>query len=115
MIQITWTQPSNINSAPVIAYKILIANSLGQYLQDLVHCDGSSSEIIQSRSCLVPMTFLRGDPFFLTYGTLVRATVSALNINGWSVDSPANTVGPTIEVEPSSMPIPTKGALTSQT
>lgn len=61
------------------------------------------------------MTRLRIDPYNLGYSNLVKAIVSAQNINGWSDYSLPNLVGATIQVEPQVMPAPTKGVLTLQT
>ncbi len=39
----------------------------------------------------------------LTQDTIIKATVSAYNINGWSPVSVPNSVGPTIQQEPHKM------------
>jgi hypothetical protein len=61
------------------------------------------------------MHALAASPFNLAYGTLVQAEVLAQNERGWSVASLPNTIGATIEVAPSAVLIPTRGALTGPT
>jgi len=111
-VKISWTEPANLNSAPVLAYRVKIADSTGFFREEIAYCNGALDQVRQQKYCLVHMTVLRGGPYLLTYATLVRAKVSALNINGWSEESEANTLGATIQTEPQQMPSPSKGALT---
>ena len=61
------------------------------------------------------MSSLRSSPFSLPFETLVTAKVLAHNVRGWSIASLANTVGPTIQTEPTTMAAPTRGSTTSTT
>jgi hypothetical protein len=61
------------------------------------------------------MHALTASPFYLVYGTLVQAEVLAQNERGWSAASLPNTVGATIEVAPSAVSTPTRGATTGPT
>lgn len=114
-VKISWNEPAQLNAAAILAYKIVIADTNGNFIEDTVNCNGQQDQILQQRFCLIPMTRLRLDPYLLTFQQMIRAKVSVLNRNGWSAESDANTVGALIQVEPQTMPAPTKGALTSQT
>ena len=112
-VKIAWTAPF-ANYQPVLGYQILIQTSTsGQYIEDLALCDGGAQAV--ALYCLVDMHDLRKAPFSLTYNTLVQAMVLAQNSRGWSSPSLPNTAGAQIEVEPSAVPAPTRGAATGPT
>ena len=99
-VRLSWVAP-HANSAAVDAYKILLLQSDGlTYSQDLSDCDGSSSSIISQQYCDIRMSSLTQAPYLLTYSSLVVAKVQAHNAVGWSILSPANTAGATVQVAP---------------
>lgn len=99
-IKITWSAPASNNFATVTGYKITIKDSNGNFIEDLNYCNGMNSDIFSQLYCLIPMTYLRSGSFNLPYNTLIQAKVSALNRNGWSLDSDPNLTGVSIQVEP---------------
>lgn len=113
-VKIEWTAPFE-NYSPISGhgYQILIAASDGTFREDKALCDGVAQASVGY--CLVAMWDLRGPPFLLTYGTLVRAKVLAANARGWSAPSAANVAGATIQVEPTAPAAPTSGAATGPT
>jgi len=114
-VKITWVLPAD-NGSPITQVKVVIKESGGTYTEEPISCDGSDSGIFGDSECFVPMTTLRAAPYSLiTIGTLVEVKVQAMNGNGWSTLSSANTVGATIETEPTTMNAPQRGGLTSQT
>ena len=113
-VNISWTPPfSNYMPIAGYGYQILIAAANGSFVLDQALCDGVAQAAVGY--CLVSMWDLRSPPFLLTYGTLVQAEVLAANARGWSAPSLPNTVGATIQVEPSTMLSPTRGVLTGPT
>jgi len=113
-VDIAWTEPfPNYSPIAGFGYQILIAAADGTFIEDKALCDGVAQAAVGH--CLVAMWDLRGPPFLLTYGTLVRAKVVAANARGWSVPSAANTVGATIQVEPFAPAAPLSGANTGPT
>lgn len=77
-IQISWLAPNN-RGQTISAYIIKISAGDGiAYLTD-PSCDGSLASVISDQSCKVPFTVLRNQPFSLAWGTVVKATVIAVN------------------------------------
>ena len=115
-VKISWTAPF-ANYRPVTAYQILIKTSAttATYIEQKALCDGAAQASVGY--CLVDMHALTASPFNLVYGTLVQAEVLAENDRGWSIASAPNTdvTGATIEVAPSAVSTPTRGALTGPT
>jgi hypothetical protein len=50
----------------------------------LTNCDGSTQTILDGRSCLIPVAYLKAEPFNLPWGASVWAKVAANNIKGTS-------------------------------
>ena len=46
------------------------------------------------------MTALRASPFLLSQGTVIKVTVEAMNVVGYSTPSTLNSVGADIRTEP---------------
>lgn len=61
------------------------------------------------------MTALRQSPYSLPFEATVAAKVLAHNARGWSVASSASSSGPTIQTEPQTMAVPTRGSASSDT
>ena len=80
---ITWEQPYD-NSETIVAYKILIQQSNGQFSEDVAHCDGSQAATIAALSCNIPMSTLTAAPYNLVQNALVVVRAAALNSIGWS-------------------------------
>jgi hypothetical protein len=53
----------------------------------LTNCDGSTSEVLSTQSCLVPITLLIDSSYQLAWGSSIYAKVSAYNLYGYSVES----------------------------
>lgn len=92
-IVIDWNHPSaDFNAdygASLIRYSIVIQSSDEEnFYEELNHCDGSNTAIIDSHTCSIPISVLLGAPFDLS--TSVYAKVLATNVVG---DSQYSIVG----------------------
>jgi hypothetical protein len=116
-VKFSWAAPNDRSSA-LTAYEIQILKSDGEnYAEEVTYCDGSRTAVVDSLNCHVPMTTLRADPYFLSYGGLLVAKVRAKNSVGWGPYSDPNGVGAYVQTEPttSTTPIPTRGSRTDDT
>lgn len=113
-VKISWDAPFE-NYRPILGYgyQVLIGTNAGTFVEKKTLCDGVAQEA--TRYCLVDMHELRASPFNLAYEDLVQAKVLAANERGWSAESPANTDGAHVEVEPSAVVTPARGILTGPT
>lgn len=82
------------------------------YAEEPVHCDGAQPAIVASRSCSIPLTVFRQDPFNLDYPDQVIAKVRSRNDIGWNDYSDSNLLGAIIQTEPVAMQAPTRGPST---
>ena len=64
-VKIDWETPDE-NYSTITAYQILIKDADGNFLDDIVACDGSDTSIRQATECLVPLSTLIGSKFRLT-------------------------------------------------
>jgi len=100
----------------VTAYKILLKNSGGSWVEELTSCDGSDPTIVTNRYCHIPMTTLTST-LGLVQGTTVQAKVAPINAIGTGTYSNPNSAGALIEVpplKPASAPSRNSGTSTSQ-
>jgi hypothetical protein len=87
-VVLTWTAPYN-NGSPITSYTIGIADSNGDYITSITGCDGTSSTVISSTSCIVDLDVLTATPFSLVLGDSITVTVMAHNLYGESLNSEA--------------------------
>jgi hypothetical protein len=73
--------PYNGASA-ITGYTITMMQSNGSFSPDLVNCDGRVPSIIAARTCIIPVSVLRAEPFNLEWGSSIWVKVSATNIIG---------------------------------
>jgi hypothetical protein len=86
-VLISWTSPYN-GGTPLTAFTIVIRQSDGvAFSQDVADCPGTSSIILNSAQCSIPITVLRSAPYNLAWGSSVWAKVSASNLVGDSAYS----------------------------
>lgn len=97
-MRVEWVAPTD-NHATIDAYRILLIDSTGSYIEDTAACDGSAF-VAGSLYCLIPMASLWVSPFTLPAATLFTAQVLAHNERGWSAASAANTAGASVETVP---------------
>jgi hypothetical protein len=83
---VAWYEPDT-NGAQIDSYKIQLKELDGDFSQDLINCDGSSSSIVSSRTCLIPVSVFKAEPFNLPWGASIYAIVSATNVKGESENS----------------------------
>ena len=84
-VRIDWDAPySGGIGISISAYKILIKNANGDFVEDLDYCDGLSDQtIIDNTECFIPMAILSdATKFGLVQGNLVVAQVAAFNSKG---------------------------------
>jgi hypothetical protein len=99
-IKISWLAPTQTNGSPITAYQIYFKAIDGTFSLIPLFCDGANATIVSQQSCLVPMLVLRASPFSLFGGSMVVATVLAINQRGQSMQSNLNTEGAMIMTEP---------------
>ncbi len=81
-IIISWIKPYN-GATAITSYTIAIRKSDGvTFAEDLVNCDGTNPTIVASRTCTVPVSVLRNEPFTHEWGSSIWAKVSANNVIG---------------------------------
>lgn len=115
-LAIDWTAP-DARGDDIVSYYVEIADKAGAnwYTQNDT-CDGSTSTIVGTRHCLVPMTVLTGATYgyaysYLTGGDLVQVRVKAANYFGYGVLSPVSaSTGAKIRAVPNIMAAPTEDA-----
>ena len=96
-VKVQWTEP-NDNHATVTAYEVTLAHSDGTtFTAETQYCDASQELIILQRYCLIPHSVLVEAPFSLTFDTLIQAKVRAINRNGQSALSDANSENPSLD------------------
>ena len=90
---ISWPLTADDMGSSVTSYYVTVKAFDGSYKPYLTTCDGSTSGIFTSRSCTIAMSVLTSSPFSIPEGTLIVASVSAINAHGTSTQSPDNTGG----------------------
>lgn len=100
---ITWPATSSYHSSLVTAYKILIKNAAGAYVES-AECNGALTSVVTNQYCSVAMSTLTST-YSLTAGTPIIAQVSAYNAGGWSPYSIDNTAYITAIREPLAAPV----------
>lgn len=99
-LQISWDAEDD-NYSPIISYIVKIGTQDGlTFLESMVYCDGSTSQVLSNKICLVPVSKLRQAPWNLQFDKLVQAVVQSCNRNGCSAPSEKNLVGARIQTEP---------------
>ena len=76
----------------------------GDFVQELTHCDGTQTTIVSGRTCSVPMTTIR-TLTSLPRDSLIRVEVRAYNAHGTGQFSEVNTLGATVETEPTNLSV----------
>jgi hypothetical protein len=61
---LAWTAPDD-NEDGITAYQILIQQDNTIFSEETVDCDGSQVSIVAAADCSVPLTTLRGNPYWL--------------------------------------------------
>lgn len=91
LVLIEWDQPVT-NGSPVTSYRVYIQETgQGDFFEVQQTCDGSSAEVLTSRSCTVSLSELRGIVFNLVQGESVWVKVITANLYGESaISEPGN-------------------------
>ena len=88
-IDITWSDPV-ANGSPITSYRIFIRESDGVTFTEEVEprqCDGTSSLVINARSCAMNQLLLKFSPHSLAIGNSIYVKVISVNIYGESIQS----------------------------
>ena len=92
-IDFTWDEIYN-GGSEITGYQISIRESNEyKWTTELINCDGSQSAIVSSRTCSIPVSALRAEPFTLDWGDSVYYKMTATNAVGTSGESQAGNGG----------------------
>lgn len=92
-VDFAW-DPIYDGGSPILSYTVSIRESNEfKWTTDLVNCDGSDASILASRTCSIPASTLRSEPFNLAWGDSVYFKVTATNLVGTSGESQAGNGG----------------------
>ena len=86
-IIVTWTAPEFNGGATITSYVISFKRADGGFSKLLASCDGSNAVIRDALKCTVPSVSFTQAPFSLPWGSLIYATVTAVNNIGSSLTS----------------------------
>lgn len=73
-VQVTFSAPYD-NAEVITAYKVEF--NYNPWEEVTQYCSGTTTAILQSLSCLVPMSALRAAPFNLAYNAPIRVRIQA--------------------------------------
>jgi hypothetical protein len=111
-IRVTITAPDD-NAETITAYRIEIAHG-ASWSEEPTSCDGSSAQVLASRSCLIPMSAMLEAPFDLVYGDPIEVRAQAANAYGWGeLSDPASTL--TVKTVPAAVAAPVRATGTTTT
>jgi hypothetical protein len=81
-IKVSWTLPTD-NGSPITSYKVFIKEiSTDVYTQESVDCDGTNSDVIADKYCLINISTLLAAPYNVDGGDSIYAKVQTANIYG---------------------------------
>lgn len=84
-VLISWPAPVFDGASQITNYTILIRQRDNvTYSTQLTNCNGATPAVLTFRTCSIPITVLRSDPFSLDWGSSINAKVRATNIVGSS-------------------------------
>jgi len=89
-VVVTWTEPSD-NGSEITHYQIVFKDSTGDYLTELIQCDGSTPAIYTGLECTVLLDTLTASPFNLALGDSIDVRVTAYNTYGAGLISAAGS------------------------
>ena len=112
MIEIEWSLPFN-NGAIITAFEVLIQEHDLEFSENEIYCNGADAIILVARTCQIPLTVLREEPYLLQQNDVVKVQVRSYNYNGWSDYSDINQDGGVIQTEPAQVSQPRRGDQTS--
>lgn len=98
-VRIQWDEPY-LNSSPILAYEIQVADADGKFAVEDYYCDGAEEPCLSQRYCEIPMSVLRSSSYNFVLSDLVVAKIRARNQYGWSLLSEANIDGARIQTAP---------------
>lgn len=107
-IALAWVAP-DARGDDITAYKVEIANNDGTAWYTDAACVGTSSTVVTSRACVIPMTTLTSAPYNYIFDDVVYVKVSAQNAFGFGAVSPASaSTGARIRSVPQAMAAPSE-------
>jgi len=85
---VSWPAPVFDGATPLTSYTILIRHrDEVSYSTELTNCNGATPAVLNFRTCSIPISVLRSDPFTIDWGSSIHAKVRATNIKGSSAYS----------------------------
>ncbi len=111
----TWTAPEFNGGATITSYVIRFKQADGGFSTLLASCDGSNSVIRSALECTVPSVSFTQAPFSLPWGSLVYATVTAVNNIGSSLTSLEGSGAKILAIPQAPLNLQNRPAITSAT
>lgn len=111
----TWTAPEFNGGATITSYVIRFKQADGGFSTLLASCDGSNSVIRSALTCTVPSVSFTQAPFSLPWGSLVYATVTAVNNIGSSLTSLEGSGAKILAIPQAPLNLQNRPAITSAT
>ena len=109
-VAIAWTAP-DARGSDITEYLIEISDSTGASWPPAAACDGADATVLADLRCVVLMSTLTAAPYNYVFDAVVYVRVSAKNVYGFGVVSPASaSTGAKIRVVPAQMAAPTEDA-----
>ena len=114
-IIVTWTAPEFNGGATITSYVIRFKQADGGFSTLLASCDGSNTLIRTALKCTVPSVSFTQAPFSLPWGSLVYATVTAVNNIGSSLTSLEGSGAKILTIPSAPLDLQDRPAITSAT
>lgn len=114
-IIVDWTDPEFNGGADITSYVIRFKRADGGFSTLLASCDGSDSVIRSATKCTVPSVSFTQAPFSLPWGSLIYATVTAVNNIGSSLTSLEGSGAKILAIPKAPLNLQNRPAITSAT
>jgi hypothetical protein len=86
-VEISWTAPYD-SASPITSYTIFVRHADEvSFSLELSNCDGTDATIISEAKCIIPISVIRAQPYYLDWGQHVYSKVVATNAVGSSNES----------------------------
>lgn len=104
-VVVSWPVPDD-RSSPILKYIIEFYKPLDStWFEDLIHCDGTKSTVLDTASCSLPMSRFTDAAVGYNLFDTIKVKISAQNEKGYTDSaSPVSTGTATAKLSPVDMP-----------